>query len=79
MKKVFHQSNIFTRNGDQTMNMNKLAQAITKNEGLKKQVDIAQVKEVLRVLAEGISADKNACQCFVNYVFKCKAPKVKKK
>lgn len=32
------------------MNINELAKAVTQDEGLKKEVNIAQVKEVLRVL-----------------------------
>lgn len=32
------------------MNINKFAEKITKHEGLKKQVNIAQVKEILRVI-----------------------------
>lgn len=34
------------------MNLNQLAREICKREGKKKQVDIAQVKEVLRVMHE---------------------------
>lgn len=34
------------------MNLNKLALEITKREGLKKQVNIAQVKEILGVLSD---------------------------
>ena len=33
-------------------NLNTLAKEITEHEGLKKQVDIAQVKECLRVLGD---------------------------
>ena len=32
------------------MNLNKLAQDVTKAEGLKKQVNIAQVKEIMKIL-----------------------------
>jgi hypothetical protein len=34
------------------MNLNQLAKEITKREGLKKQVNIAQVKEILRVIVD---------------------------
>lgn len=52
------------------MNLNQLAKEITKHEGLKKQVDIAQVKEVLRVLADILASDFRALKAFVNYLFK---------
>lgn len=34
------------------MNLNQLAKEICKREGLKKQVNIAQVKEILRVIVD---------------------------
>ena len=34
------------------MTINELAKEITKREGLKKEINITQVKEILRVLAE---------------------------
>ena len=39
------------------MTMNTLAREICKREGLKKQTDIAQVKEILRVLVELIAEE----------------------
>ncbi len=39
------------------MNLNQLAVEICKHEGKKKQVDIAQVKEVLKVLIEILSEE----------------------
>jgi hypothetical protein len=39
------------------MNLNQLAKEICFHEGKKKQVDIAQVKEVLRVLIDILSTD----------------------
>jgi len=39
------------------MNLNKLAVEICKQEGKKKQTDIAQVKEILRVLIDILSDD----------------------
>lgn len=41
----------YSRDGAR-MNLNELAKEICKREGKKKQVDIAQVKEVLRVLMD---------------------------
>jgi len=49
--------------------MNELARDICKREGLKKQTNVAQIKEILRVLAE-ILADprKEASLAYLNYV-----------
>ncbi len=40
------------------MNLNKLAQIITKKEGLKKSLSIAQVKEVLKLTLRELKALK---------------------
>lgn len=41
------------------MNGNKLAKAISEQEGKKKQVDIAQIKEVLKLMKKLFSEDPN--------------------
>lgn len=40
------------------MNMNKLAKIVCEREGLKQQISIAQVKEVLRIL---VDIEKESC------------------
>ncbi len=40
------------------IDQNDLAQRIAQREGLKKQVDIAQIKEVLRVTLEELSMER---------------------
>lgn len=42
------------------MNMNKLAKIVCEREGLKQQVNISQVKEILRVLVDLIVEDCKA-------------------
>lgn len=83
-KKYFKQfAKTNTRNGDINMkNMNDLAKALSKKEGLKKQVDIAQLKEVLRALAKIFAEEHRkgtdeAWTCFRDYALtfvdkKCK-------
>jgi len=39
------------------LNLNKIAVAITKKEGLKKQISIAQIKEILRTIFKGYSLE----------------------
>ena len=51
------------------MNVNQLAKEITKHEGLKVQVNIAQVKEILRVLAVILVTDWAPLKCFIGYLF----------
>lgn len=39
------------------INLNKIAIEITKKEGLKKQISIAQIKEILRIIFKGYSLE----------------------
>lgn len=39
------------------LNLNKFARKIAKREGLKKQVDIAQIKEILRIVLEELARE----------------------
>ena len=48
------------------MNLNQLAKEITKHEGLKKQVDIAQVKEIIRVIIQLMATEPGAANCLYN-------------
>ena len=50
------------------MNLNELAQTVTSREGLKKSVNIAQVKEVIRVIGD-IFAELSLYQ-FLKLAFK---------
>lgn len=43
------------------MNLNELAQEVTAREGLKKNVNIAQVKEIVRIIGD-IFAEMTFCQ-----------------
>lgn len=52
------------------MNLNELAKEITEHEGLKKEVNIAQTKEILRCLVEILASDFRALKAFVGYLFK---------
>ena len=52
------------------MNMNELAKRVTKVEGGKVNLSIAQVKEVLRVLATEMANDTKAFEAFINYFLK---------
>lgn len=58
------------------MNMNQLAREISKHEGLKKQVDIAQIKEVLRVLTDLLLSPKSkALPAYLGHICKRLAKK----
>lgn len=48
--------------------MNEMAKVIAKLEGGKKQVDIAQIKEVLRHLADTLNKDCTAMRTFGEYL-----------
>lgn len=61
------------------MNVNQLARLVTKHEGLKEPLPIAQVKEVLRVFAELCATDKFVASAFVDYVESKAKPKKKAK
>lgn len=50
------------------MDMNKLATVVANKEKGKKQVDVAQVKEVMRVLARELRADPAILEAFLKYV-----------
>ncbi len=55
------------------MNITQLAEKITKMEGKKKPVSIAQVKEVLRCLADAYWEDENGVgEAIGNYIEKRK-------
>lgn len=61
------------------MNLNKLAIEVCKREGLKQQVNIAQVKEVLRCLGEVlIEMDEESFPAAVNAILGWKAKSKKK-
>lgn len=49
------------------MNMNELAKKIAVNEGLKKQVNIAQVKEIMKYVAIVCASDTETLQKFLSY------------
>ena len=50
--------------------MTTLAKRISIREGKKKQVDIAQIKEVMRCLAIELASDEEALASFILYVGK---------
>ena len=50
------------------MNAHDLAVVLTKREGLKKSISVAQVKEVLRVLKQECLEDKESHQCLEKYL-----------
>jgi hypothetical protein len=47
------------------MTMNELAKLVTKDEGLKKPLSIAQVKEVLKIISLRIATDEEVEKCLV--------------
>lgn len=54
------------------MNMNKLAALVCEKETGKKEVNVAQVKEVMRALARILREDPAALDSFLKYVRRVK-------
>jgi hypothetical protein len=64
------------------MNMNDIARAVTKAEGGKTSVTIAQVKEVLKIIAAGMYANAEVFDAMIRYgsrLVKDEKTKAKKK
>lgn len=57
---------------DILMDMNKLAAVVANKEKGKKQVDVAQVKEIMRVLARELRGDTATLEAFLKYVRRVK-------
>lgn len=49
------------------MNVSELAVAVSKSEGLKKQTNIAQIKETLKATAIEIAKDEDTLKKFIQY------------
>ncbi|RLG17287.1 hypothetical protein DRN75_03835 [Nanoarchaeota archaeon] len=56
-KMIYWYSSLLMSKKGNKINLNKFAKRIAKREGLKKQVNIAQIKEILRIILEELAME----------------------